>query len=371
MDPSLILKAAMAGQEISPIEALLLLQADRSLLPEIFRVADFVNHRLHGDVVTYVHSAHLSYTNVCRSSSRTCSFYRKRGSSEAYVRSVEELLERVAGYADVTEVHYEGGLNPDLPYEYLRDILRETRRRFPSLQLRAFSPVEVHYYARKQRMSYRELLTQWKEDGLDFLPGTSAEILNDKLRKKICPDKLRTGEWVEIMRIAHQLGLHTSATILFGHIENEVHVVEHLDILRNLQKETGGFQEFLPIPFVPAHAAVERQELRSQRADIDEIFRLFALSRLFFSHSIQNLQAPWPHLGLEPAARSLSIGVNDLGGTCHEDDIVHDPSVTNLCVTPTALNRLLRKAGRTARQRDTFHKEIGAPPPRRAALANR
>lgn len=370
MDPSMILRSVLEGQEISAIEALLL-QEDRSLLPEVFRVADHVNRRLHHDVVTYVNAYHVTYTNVCKSGCRTCSFHRKKNAADAYARPIEELLDEVAAVPDITEVRFEGGLNSELPLEYLRDLLRATRRRFPTLQIAAFSPVEVHYFARKLRLPYAEILQRWKDDGLDFMPGTGAEILNDKLRKKICPDKLRTGDWIEIVRTAHQLGIPTSASILFGHIENEVHVVEHLDIVRNLQKETGGFLEFAPLPFVPANTTLCRQGLCTERADIDDIFRLFALSRIFFSHAIPNLQVSWRHLGLDTALRSLSLGVNDLGATYHDAHLVHAPDLESRSVAPATLVRLLRKTHCVPRQRDSFYKEIAPVTRRRPALANR
>lgn len=369
MDSNVILRSVLEREEIAPIEALLLMQQDRTILPEIYQVADEVNRRLNKNRVGYVRSLQINYTNVCKLSCSFCSFARKRNDKDAYTRSIDDIVARVNEADDVTEINLQGGLNPDLPLKYYVDMLTAVRASNANVQISAFSPVEVAFLARKGRTSYTDILTRFRDAGLNVLNGSGADILNDKLRKKLSADKLRTSDWVDVIRTAHGLGIKSTATILFGHVENEIHICEHLEIIRHLQKQTGGFTTLQFMPFVPEHTTLAR-ESRVAEFNVDEAFRLIAVARMFFSHSLQHITAPWILFGAKNALRALSVGANDLGGTHFESDTVRyrrSGRVENS--DPNDLVTGIRKLGKIAYARDAFHAEVGAGGGARAKVA--
>ncbi len=357
MDPNAILRSALEKDEILAIEALLLLQQDRTLFPEIYSVANEVTKRLHKGTVTYSHDRIISYTTACRCSSKLCAYQRRKNDRPGTLLSIEDIVNRIKQTPDVTGITLQGGLNPEVPFAFLIDLVKEVQAAFPSLTLTAFSPGEVAFYAKRARVSPFEAIRKLREAGLQSMQGNSADILNDKVRKKISPDRLRTSDWVEIVKCAHRNGIRTSASMLFGHVENEIHVCEHLELIRTLQKETGGFTEFVFYPYL-VDADNARLIGENSEVDWDEIFRIMAVARIFFGALLPNLQASWVHHGLPNAIRATNVGVNDLGHTIYDDGLAHFHKNGRVdAVAPEELEKAIRKAGRVPKRRDAFYND--------------
>lgn len=360
MDPRVILSTTLERDEISPIEALILMQEGDGVLPELFHIANELNTRSHRGVVTYVKSKHVHYTNICRAECSFCPFWRRKGHREAYTVTVERVLREVRAANGVTQVELQGGLNPELPPGYYYDLVSAIKSAFPKLHLHAFSPAEIFFVAKRWRLTPAAVLERLKEAGLDSMPGSGAEILNDKVRKKICPDKLRTSDWVDTVKTAHRCGIRTTATVLFGHIEDEIYLCEHLEILRNIQKETGGFTEFVPTPFIPDGSPLSRVNGHHKMVSEQQIQKVYAVSRIFFNRTIPNLQANWMQLGgLDHAMRALTAGANDLGGLTYTEDVIKPGSINGKrALSPEVVRHRVRRAGLTPRERDTMYNVI-------------
>ncbi|NUN49990.1 MAG: CofH family radical SAM protein [Candidatus Brocadiae bacterium] len=352
MDPNIILKAAIERQEVSAIEALMLMQQEEPGFADIYQVANELNRRTHQGVTSFVHRTHIYYTNVCRASCRHCSLFRKKGDKEAYTLTPDQVVERVQASPVRNDIAVQGALNPDLSVSYLVRLIQTLRDEFPHAHIHAFSPTEVHFAARRARVPAREVLEQLKEAGLDSMPGTGADILNDKVRKKISPDRIRTADWVEIVKSAHRLGIKTTASILVGHVENEIHICEHLEIIRNIQKDTGGIVEFQILPMIPEGAAFGNSR---QRISQQQLLKLVAISRIFFGNSVQNIQVPWALFGLPEAIQCLSMGANDLGGTHFQGGAVYTSGPAARYTSPELLEKAILKAQRRPRQRDSVY----------------
>jgi len=366
MEPRLILRAALQGEEVTPVEAIVLFQNYADYAREIHEIANLFNQRINKNVVTYVHAKHICYTNVCRYSCRFCSFYRKKRQPGAFSLSIDNIIEKIKKTPNLAQVSIYGGVNFEFKFNYYCDMIKEIRRQFHRLHIQAFSPLEIHFMAKRSKQSVHDVFMKLKECGLDSMTGTDAEILNDKLRKKICPDKIRSAEWADIIRTAHQTGIKTSATVLFGHIEDEIHLGEHLEVIRNIQKETGGFSEFIPIPFsmhnrrfadlsklVPSR---RRESLITARTDDNydrnAALRLLSISRIFFREAIPNIQSGWFRLGMDTALEALSVGANDLGETIFDESAVKTLRPKNpSALTPETLKKNIVNIGKTARHR--------------------
>ena len=359
MDPKVILKSALQGQELTPIEAVVLMQSYPTHTQEIHEVANTINKRIHRNVVSFAHSKHIAYTNVCRYSCKYCSFFRKKKNRDSFTLSIDEVLQRIAETPGLNEVCIYGGLNGSLQFQYYCTMLKEIRKSFPSVCIKAFSPQEVFFMAKRSKQTVSDVLKQLKESGLDSLHGADADILNDKLRKKICPDKVKTAEWVEIIKTAHRLGVRTSATMLFGHLENEIHIAEHMEILRDIQRETNGFIEFTPLPFAEHYRKLPHLEKLLKRGNREDYFggeetvvRLIAISRIFFQNTIKNIQANWFRLGLDNALKGLQTGANDLGETSYDHSAIKNLKRRKmLFIAPSKLKQNIIKTGKTPRLR--------------------
>ncbi|MFH1226921.1 MAG: CofH family radical SAM protein [Planctomycetota bacterium] len=359
MDPKVILKQAIQGQEITPIEAVVLMQSYPTHAQEIHEIANTINKRIHRNVVSFAHSKHIAYTNVCRYSCKYCSFYRKKKDRDSFTLTLDEILKRIAETTDIHEVCIYGGLNGSLQFRYYCDMLKQIHKEFPSVAIKAFSPQEIFFMAKRSKQTVSDVLKQLKESGLDALHGMDADILNDKLRKKICPDKVKTADWVDIIKTAHRLGIRTSATILFGHLENEIHIAEHLEIIRDIQRETNGFLEFTPLPFgehIRKLPYLEKLLKRGNREDYfggeETVVRLIAISRIFFQHSVKNIQANWFRLGLDNALKGLQTGANDLGETAYDTSAVKSlKRRTHTEISPLKLKQAILRTGKIPRLR--------------------
>ena len=354
MDPKVILETARLREEISAIEALMLMQEGDAILPELMETADLLNRRLHGGAVTYVRSKRIHYTNVCRAECRFCPFWRRKSQRGAYTLSVGEVLRQIRDAQPVRQIELQGGLNPDLTLPFFIEMVRAIKIEYPNLHVHGFSPSEIHFIARRSRTTPFDVLKRLKMAGLDSLSGHSADILNDKLRKKLAPDKLRTNDWVEILRTAHRLGIPSTATVLFGHIEDEIHFSEHLDIVKNLQKETGGIVAFEPIPFVPAGADLSNDR-RYRPRTVESVLRAIAICRIFYARTIRTIQLDWTKVGIDTLVRGLDAGVNDLGPLAVDPSEIRSPEVNGkLCLPVSVMRSMIQKAGRNPVEREPW-----------------
>lgn len=327
--------------------------------PDILAVGWLANHvreRMWGDTTFFNVNRHINPTNVCVAACRLCAFGRKKDTDGSYTMALEEAWETAAsGYSEaVTEFHIVGGLHPDLPFQYFLDLVSGLKQRFPLVHLKAFTMVEVAFLAKRARLSIRETLERLKAAGVDSLPGGGAEIFNDRVRRVICDHKIDGDQWIDTARTAHQLGLKSNCTMLYGHVENEEDRVDHMVRLRELQDETQGFQTFIPLAFHPDNTPLQHLPKTTGTSDIKQI----AIGRLMLDN-IPHVKAYWQMLTPKIAQISLRFGADDLDGTVIEEKIYHDAGAT----TPQGmrrqeLERLIREAGREPVERDTLYRPV-------------
>jgi len=327
--------------------------------PDVLAVgwlANFVRERLHGDVTYFNVNRHINHTNVCVANCRLCAFGRKKSDPAGYTMTLEEAWEAAAsGYSEaVTEFHIVGGLHPDLPLEYFLDLVRGLKQRFPKVHIKAFTMVEIAFFARRAKLSIEETLLKLRDAGVDSMPGGGAEIFAERVRTIICDHKIDGSEWLETARLAHKLGFKSNATMLYGHIENDEDRVDHLLKLRALQDETGGFQAFIPLAFHPANTALSHLPTTSGLTDIRQI----AVGRLMLDN-FPHIKAYWQMLTAKIAQISLRFGADDLDGTVVEEKIYHDAGATTpQGMTRKELCRLITEAGRIPVERDTLYHPV-------------
>src|SRR5215472_7576083 len=355
-DPRLepIAAKVMAQQRLDYDEGLSL-YASRDVLA-VGWLANHVRERLHGDITYFNVNRHINPTNVCVAACKLCAFGRKKGDSAGYTMALEEAWQTAAcGYSEaVTEFHIVGGLHPDLPLEYFLDLVHGLKERFPQVHIKAFTMVEVAFFARRAKLSIRETLERLRGAGVDSLPGGGAEIFADRVRHIICDHKIDGDEWLDTARTAHQLGLKSNATMLYGHIENEEDRVDHLLRLRGVQDETHGFQTFIPLAFHPDNTPLEHLPKTTGLTDIKQI----AVSRLLLDN-FPHIKAYWQMMTPKIAQIALRFGADAIDGTVIEEKIYHDAGAT----TPQGmrrrdLERLIREAGREPFERDTMYRTV-------------
>ena len=319
-------------------------------------LANRVREQRHGNACYFNVNRHINPTNVCVAHCRLCAFGRNPDAEGAYTFALDEIWQRAEqGMREgATEFHLVGGLHPDLPFDYFLDLMRGLKKRCPGVHLKAFTMVEVGYFARIAKLSIRDTLLALKESGVDSLPGGGAEIFHPRVRKVICDHKVSGQQWLNIARTAHQIGLRSNATMLYGHIETEEERVEHLLLLRELQDETHGFVAFIPLAFHPEHTALAHLPKPTAFADIKAI----AVSRLLLDN-FDHIKAYWIMMTPKVAQIALSFGADDLDGTVVEEKIYHDAGATTAEFTPRAdLERLIREAGRVPIERDTLYRPV-------------
>jgi aminodeoxyfutalosine synthase len=319
-------------------------------------LANRVREQRHGNACYFNVNRHINPTNVCVAHCRLCAFGRNPDAEGAYTFALDEIWQRAEqGMREgATEFHLVGGLHPDLPFDYFLDLMRGLKQRCPGVHLKAFTMVEVGYFARIAKLSIRDTLLALKESGVDSLPGGGAEIFHPRVRKVICDHKVSGQQWLNIARTAHQIGLRSNATMLYGHIETEEERVEHLLLLRELQDETHGFVAFIPLAFHPEHTALAHLPKPTAFADIKAI----AVSRLLLDN-FDHIKAYWIMMTPKVAQIALSFGADDLDGTVVEEKIYHDAGATTAEFTPRAdLERLIREAGRVPIERDTLYRPV-------------
>ena len=357
-----ILDKAQSGVALVEAEIIRLFRARGSEVAQVCRAADELRQAMNGDVVSYVVNRNINYTNVCSYRCQFCAFAKGKASEDLrgkpYDLPLAEIRDRVheAWERGATEVCMQGGIHPAYTGKTYLDICRAAKAAAPAIHVHAFSPLEVWQGARTLGISLEEFLGELKRAGLGTLPGTAAEILDDEVRSTLCPDKLRTQEWLRVMRTAHAAGLRSTATIMFGHMERLEHWARHLLRVRELQCETGGFTEFVPLPFVHMEAPIYRKGRARRGPTFREAVLMHAVSRLALHPLVQNIQASWVKLGPEGVKLCLGAGVNDLGGTLMNESISRAAgAVHGQEMAPAMMETLIRSAGRTPRVRTTLY----------------
>jgi 7,8-didemethyl-8-hydroxy-5-deazariboflavin synthase CofH subunit len=367
-DVRAVLDRALEGREIDVDEAVVLCGARATSLHALVAVADQVRREQVGDRVGYVVNRNINFTNVCVKACRFCAFSRTRRSEEGYLLPIEEVVRRAveARAFGATEVCIQAGLAPGVDARFYVDLLRAIRAAAPDLHVHAFSPEEVKYAAANGGGSIRRVLEELKDAGLGSLPGTSAEVLDDRVRARIAPGRITTAEWIEVVTTAHAIGLPTTSTLMYGHVESDAERMRHLALLRSIQRETGGFTEFVPLSFVHEEAPMTlRRQLPELRPGPtgDDVVRLYAIARLLLGSSIRNLQVSWVKDGMRQAQWLLGCGANDFGGTLINESISTSAGASHgQLQTPAALRRAIRDAGRIPFERNTRYgvvREVG------------
>ena len=349
-----IAKKVFAGERLSAEDGVTLYRS-----PDLLAtgwLANFVREKRHGNTCFFNVNRHINPTNVCVAHCKLCAFGRDPNAPGAYTFALEEIYQRAEqGMREgATEFHMVGGLHPDLPFEYFLDLMRGLKKRCPTVHLKAFTMVEVAYLSKRAKLSILETLEQLKASGVDSLPGGGAEIFADRVRHIICDHKIDGSQWLETARLAHQIGLKSNATMLYGHVENDEDRVDHLLKLRALQDETGGFQTFIPLAFHPDNTPLQHLPKTTGMLDIKQI----AVSRLVLDN-FPHIKSYWQMMTAKIAQISLRFGADDMDGTVIEEKIYHDAGAT----TPQGmrreeLERLIRAAGREPIERDTLYRPV-------------
>ncbi|QTA78600.1 F0 synthase, subunit 2 [Desulfonema limicola] len=346
-----IIEKAGADQRLTPGESLELFH--KAELMTLGDLADKKRHKLHREpVVTYVVDRNINYTNVCMSGCLFCAFYCTENSDNAYIISGDLLRQKIQETIDLggTQILLQGGMHPGLGLDYYLDLLRFIHDNF-KIHVHGFSPPEIFFMAQKSGLSVKQTLEQLIDAGLNSIPGGGAEILSDEIRTKVSPNKCTADQWLEVMRTAHLLGLKTSATMMFGHVEKPEHIIEHMIKLRELQDETNGFTAFIPWTFQPDNTRIKVKTRTSA-----EYLRVLSLSRIVLDN-IPNIQASWVTQGDKIAQTALFFGANDLGSTMIEENVVAAAGV-NFRLPESEMIRLIQNAGFQAVQRDCFYNHI-------------
>ncbi len=368
VDPAVgrVLERSLEGRDLAVDDAVLLCSARGPSLHALATTADVLRRAQAGETVGYVVNRNVNFTNVCVKACRFCAFSRTRKSDEGYFLPNEEIVRRAleAQAVGATEVCIQAGLAPGVDARFYVGLVRALKTAAPGLDVHAFSPEEVKYAAKESGWTIRRVLEELKDAGLGSLPGTSAEVLDDRVRARIAPGRITTAEWIEVVTTAHAVGLPTTSTIMYGHVETDAERMRHLELLRSIQRETGGFTEFVPLSFVHEEAPMTlRQQLPELRPGPtgDDVIRLYAIARLMLGSTIKNVQVSWVKDGMRQAQWLLSCGANDFGGTLINESISTSAGATHgQLKSPAVLRRAIRDAGRTPVQRTTRYGVVRA-----------
>ena len=352
------LEKVLAGVDLGLEEGVTLSKVEGEDFSALVRVADEIRRRVVGDRITYVVNRNLNFTNVCIVGCAFCGFGRGADAPDAYFHSTDTLVAKSVEAVErgATEVCIQGGLPKDLDGYYYVQLLRAIKARLPNLHVHAYSPMEITYGVEKTRLPLREYLVMLKEAGLNSIPGTAAEILDDEVRRSLSPNKLKVRQWIEIIRTAHSLGIPTTSTMMYGHTELPEHWVKHLLLLRDIQKDTGGFTEFVPLGFIHSQTRLFQTGRARAGHSIREDLIVHALSRVLLNGYIPNIQVSWVKLGFQDSLACLEAGANDFGGTLMEESISKAAGANfGEYVSPGEFRAMIRTIGRIPAERATSY----------------
>ena len=359
-----ILNNALSEKEISAKEGLALYKTKGIDFHLVGLVADELRKRRVGNIVSYVVNRNINFTNVCIKQCGFCAFSRDFREEESYFLPTEEIVRRAkeAHSLGATEVCIQAGLPPDMDGDLYEKICREIKKEIPDIHIHGFSPEEILYGATRSNVSIEEFLKRMKEAGVNTLPGTSAEILDQKLRDKISPGRITVKQWEQVIKGAHKIGINTTSTMMFGHLETLEERVNHIVKLREIQKETGGFTEFVPLDFVPTEAPMYKHQLHEgiqQGGSGNDVLLTHAIARIMFNNSIDNIQMSWVKEGQKMSQLLLMWGANDFGGTLINESISTSAgSEYGQLLRPKEIRRMVREIGRIPAERNTHYKML-------------
>jgi 7,8-didemethyl-8-hydroxy-5-deazariboflavin synthase CofH subunit len=353
-----LLEKVLSGSDLGMEEGLTLAKVEGNNLLALVKIADEIRRRVVGEKITYVVNRNLNFTNVCIVGCAFCGFSRGPDSPDAYFHSADTLVAKSveAVESGATEVCIQGGLPKNLDGYYYVQLLRAIKARLPELHVHAYSPMEISYGVEKTRLPLREYLLMLKEAGLNSIPGTAAEILDDSVRKSLSPNKLKVRQWVEVIRTAHNLGIPSTSTMMYGHTELPEHWVRHLLLLREIQKETRGFTEFVPLGFIHSQTRLFQTGGSRPGRSVHEDLIVHALARVLLNGYIPNIQVSWVKLGFKESLACLETGANDFGGTLMEESISKSAGATfGEYVSPSEFRAMIRTIGRIPAERSTTY----------------
>jgi len=368
------LDKALEGRQLSAEDGAALFAAEGDNLTRMLAAADDLRRRRVGDRVAYVINRNVNFTNICVKRCGFCAFSRGHRAEQGYFLPTEEILRRVREARDLgaTEVCLQAGLPPRMDGSFYIDLCAAIKTEVPEIHVHAFSPEEILYGATLSNRSIEDYLRALKDVGLGSLPGTSAEILDDRIRNIISPGRISTRDWITVVRTAHKLGIPTTSTIMYGHVETALDRARHLELLRSIQMETGGITEFVPLSFISTEAPMVKKSLvPGVRTDITRVLRMYAVARLMLDPWIPNIQATWVKQGPRLAQECLRAGANDFGGTLMNESISTSAGAPHgQFLHPVEMRSWIRSAGRIAAQRSTtygtlrvFEQEPSEPEP--------
>ncbi len=354
-----VLEKALLGRELDRDDAMQLLAARGRDLQVLCAVADLARYEDVGDEVSYVVCRNINFTNICYVGCSFCGFARHKHDEDAYDRGLDDIVARAQEAWDLgaSEVCIQGGIHPNKDGFYYKQIIEAIKAELPDIHIHAFSPEEIdHGHQKSGGMDLHDYLRMLRDAGLGTIPGTAAEILDDEVRQIISPRKLKTARWIEIVTAAHEVGLRSSSTLMYGHVETPEHIAGHLELLRDVQKRTGGFTEFVPLGFIHHNTHLYKDDGSRAGATIQEDLRMVAVARLFLRPWIKNVQISWVKLGLRVAQIALMSGANDFGGTLMEESISNSAgSEHGDHCEPEVFESLIRDIGRIPYERTTTY----------------
>ncbi len=356
-----ILDKALDSKEISIDECVELFETKGIDFYALMIVADELRRRTIGDIVTYVVNQNINFTNICIKRCGFCAFSRSYKDKDSYFLPIREVVQmtKKAWGAGATEVCIQAGLPPDMDGNIYIDICKAVKKEVPNIHIHAFSPEEIFYGASKSGTTVEDYLKRLKEAGIGSLPGTAAEILDDEIKKVISPNRIKTKDWIRVIKTAHKLGIPTTSTIMYGHIENSLHKAKHIAMIREIQKETQGITEFVPLSFVhyetPIYKKGQIKNIKTGATGVD-VVKMYAVSRLMLNDIIKNIQVSWVKEGSKFAQFCLNVGANDFGGTLINENISRAAgAVHGQHLHPEEFKRLIQDMGRIPAQRSTTY----------------
>jgi aminodeoxyfutalosine synthase len=356
---SSIIEKIQASEELDFEDGMSLLESGNLSL--IGSLADHVRRKTVGDKVTFVTNCHINYTNICTSKCSFCAYFREEGQKGSFALTIDEIMEKAerASQMGATELHIVGSLNPKLQFEYYEEVLARLHEKYPDISLKAYTAVEIAYLAEATGMSISEVLLRLKKAGLTSLPGGGGEIFNEGTRQKVCPHKISGERWLEVMEIAHELGIRSNATMLYGHIETAEDIVDHILRIRELQKKTRGFQAFIPLRFHPDNTDLQKKRIvKFSPTGFDDL-KMIAISRLLLNGYVNNIKTYWVMAGEKIAQIALHYGANDIDGTVMEERITHAAgSAAPEYMPKERLIHLIKNAGRIPVERTSNYEVI-------------